>query len=66
MFEIDGIFYTDRVSAIKYEYDREKPVTYSLSVGDDTKDDDPFAEGIRALQAVYSIATMALGEGWLF
>jgi hypothetical protein len=66
MFEIDGIFYTDRISAIKYSYDREKPVTYELSVGDDTKDDDPFAEGIRALQAVYSIATMAVGEGWLF
>ena len=66
MFEIDGIFYTDRVSAIKYEYDRDKPVTYGLSVGDDTQEDDPFAEGIRALQAVYAIASMALGEGWLF
>lgn len=66
MFEIDGIYYTDRVSAIKYSYDRQKPVTYELSVGDDSKDNDPFAEGIRAIQAVYSIASMALGEGWLF
>lgn len=66
MFEIDGIFYTDRVSAIKYEFDRDKPVTYGLSVGDDTKEDDPLAEGVRALQAVYTIAAMALGEGWLF
>jgi len=37
-----------------------------VSVGDDTEQQDPFAQGIKALQAVYAIAAMGLGEGWLF
>lgn len=65
-FELDGVLYVDQVSAIKYEYDRDTPITWGLSIGDDTKDRDPFAQGIRALQAVYSILTAAVGEGWLF
>jgi hypothetical protein len=65
-FEVDDILYVDQVSAIKYEYDRDKPITYTVSVGDDAKDTDPFAQGIKALQAVYTIASMAAGEGWLF
>jgi len=65
-FEIDGILYVDQLSAIKYEYDRDQPITYSVSVGDSAKDIDPFAQGIKALQAIYTIASMAAGEGWLF
>jgi hypothetical protein len=65
-FEQDGILYVDQVSAIKYEYDRQKPITYTVSVGDESRDRDPFAQGIQALQAVYSIVAMAAGEGWLF
>ncbi|WP_232100383.1 hypothetical protein [Mycolicibacterium litorale] len=65
-FEQDGILYVDQISAIRYEYDRQKPITYTVSVGDDTKDRDPFAQGIKALQAVYSVLSMSLGEGWLF
>jgi hypothetical protein len=34
-FEQDGIIYVDQVSAIRYEYDRQKPITWSVSVGDD-------------------------------
>jgi hypothetical protein len=66
MFEIDGIFYVDQASAIRYQYDRNTPVTYELSVGDNTREDDPFAEGVRAIQAVFSIVSMVTGEGWLF
>lgn len=65
-FEIDGIIYVDQISAVKYEYDRNTPITWGLSIGDETRDRDPFAQGIRALQAVYSIATAAIGEQWLF
>lgn len=66
MFEIDGINYVDQASSIRYKFDRTTPVTYEISVGDDTRDDDPFAEGIRAIQAVSAIGSMAVGEGWLF
>lgn len=65
-FEQDGIIYVDQVSAIKYEYDRQTPVTWSVSVGDDSKDRDPFSQGIATLQAIYSIMSMAVGEMWLF
>ena len=65
-WEIDHILYVDQVSRIKYEYDRKKPITYSASIGDDTEQQDPFAQGIKALQAVYTIAAMGVGEGWLF
>jgi hypothetical protein len=65
-FEQDGILYVDQVSAIKYEYDRTKPITYSVSVGDTTKDIDPFAQGIKALQAVYTVLSAIAGEGWFF
>lgn len=65
-FEQDGILYVDQVSAIKYEYDRQKPITYTVSVGDESRDRDPFAQGIKALQAVYAVVSMSIGEGWLF
>jgi hypothetical protein len=65
-WEIDQILYVDQVSRILYEYDRQTPITYSASIGDDTEQQDPFAQGIKALQAVYTIASMAAGEGWLF
>lgn len=65
-FEQDGIIYVDQMTAIKYEYDRSKPITYTVSVGDGSKDRDPFAQGVKAIQAVYAIAASTLGEGWLF
>jgi hypothetical protein len=65
-FEQDGIIYVDQVSAIRYEYDRQKPITWSVSVGDESRDRDPFAQGIKALQGVYALASAAVGEGWLF
>jgi hypothetical protein len=65
-WEIDQILYVDQVSRIGYEYDRRSPITYTVSIGDDTEQQDPFGQGIKALQSVYTIASMAAGEGWLF
>jgi hypothetical protein len=65
-FEQDRIVYADQASAIKYEYDRRKPITSSLSIGHDSRDDDALTQGVRALQAVASIAGLALGEGTIF
>lgn len=65
-WEIDHIMYVDQASRIGYAYDRGTPTTYQLAIGDDTEQQDPFAQGIKALQAVYTIASMAAGEGWLF
>jgi hypothetical protein len=65
-FEQDGILYVDQVFAIRYEYDRSRPVTYSVSVGDDRKEDDPLSQGLRALQGVSAMVSMALGQGTVF
>jgi hypothetical protein len=65
-WEVDEILYVDQVSRIGYEYDRGSPITYAVSIGDDTEQQDPFGQGIKALQSVYTIASMAAGEGWLF
>jgi hypothetical protein len=65
-WEIDQIIYVDQVSRIGYSYDRGTPITYELSIGDDTEQQDPFAQGIKALAAVATIGAMAAGEGWLF
>jgi hypothetical protein len=65
-FEVDGILYVDQISAIRYEYDRNKPITYTVSVGDDTRHDDPIAQGFRAIQAGASLVGAIVGEGTLF
>lgn len=65
-FEQDGIVYVDQMTRIRYEYDRSKPITYTVAVGNGDKDRDPFAQGVKAIQAVYAIAAMGVGEGWLF
>lgn len=66
MFEQDKVFYVDQVSASRFEYDRNTPITWSFSIGDDTKDDDPLTQGIRALQAFGALVGMFLGEGTIF
>ncbi|MDP7729489.1 hypothetical protein [Mycobacterium sp. TY813] len=65
-FEQDGIIYVDRAHAIKYEYDRTKPITFTLSIGDDTKNQDPFSQGIKALQGVASVLGAVIGQDTLF
>lgn len=66
IFEQDHVYHVDQVAATRYLYDRNTPITRSFSIGDDTKDDDPFTQGIRALQAVMSLLGMFLGEGTIF
>lgn len=66
IFEQDDVFNTDQVAASRYGYDRNTPITWSFSIGDDSKDDDPFLQGIRALQAAQALLGMFLGEGTIF
>jgi hypothetical protein len=65
-FEQDGIIYVDRAHAIKYEYDRKKPITFTVSIGDDTKLQDPFTQGIKALQGLSAVISAVVGGDTLF
>jgi hypothetical protein len=65
-FEQDGITYVDQIHAIKYEYDRQKPITFTVSVGDDTKDQDPFTQGIKALQGLGAVIGAVAGMDTVF
>lgn len=65
-FEVDGILYVDQITAIRYEYDRRKPITYTVSVGDDTRHDDPIAQGFRAIQAGASLIGAVVGLDTVF
>jgi hypothetical protein len=65
-FEQDGIIYVDRAHAIKYEYDRAKPIMFTVSVGDDTKDLDPFTQGIKALQGLGALISGVIGGDAVF
>lgn len=65
-FEQDGILYVDQAHAIKYEYDRNKPITFTVSVGDDTKDRDPFTQGIKALQGLAAVVGAIVGGDTVF
>lgn len=65
-FEQDGIIYVDQVHAIKYEYDRQKPISYTVSVGDDTKDQDPFSQGIKAMQGLGALIGAVIGMDTIF
>lgn len=65
-FEQDGILYVDQAHAIKYEYDRNKPITFTVSIGDDTKDRDPFTQGIKALQGLAAVVGAVVGGDTVF
>jgi hypothetical protein len=65
-WEIDSILYVDQATRIGYGYERDRPITWEMAIGDDAEQQDPFAQGIKALGAVAQIAAMAIGEGWLF
>jgi hypothetical protein len=65
-FEFDHVIYVDQLTAIKREWDRDKPVTVSLSIGDDRDKEDPFARGMRAVAAMWSLLGQFLGEGTIF
>ncbi|OBF77099.1 hypothetical protein A5751_23265 [Mycolicibacterium fortuitum] len=65
-FEQGGIIFVDQITAIKRTWSRTEPVTVHLSIGDDNDKGDPFARGLRALQAVWTTLSHFLGEGTIF
>ena len=66
LFEIDGVLYTDQVSAWKLSYDETTPKTFSLSIGDDRESEDPVAQVTRTAGNFWNGLSMMFGSGDLF
>lgn len=62
-FELADILFTDQVSGIKWSYSNEQALKCDLSIGTDDDEEDPFARGLRAIQGVWGVVGMILGDG---
>jgi hypothetical protein len=65
-FEIDGIFHTDQVTAIKLHYDLTTAKTFELAIGDDRESENPMAAATRAIANIWNAVGMLFGSGDLF
>ena len=62
-FELADVLFTDQVSGIKWSYSAESALRCELSIGTDQDEEDPFARGLRAIQGIWSVVGMILGDG---
>lgn len=62
-FELAEILFTDQVAGYKYSYSDSEALSLALSIGTDEDEEDPFARGLRAIQAMWGVVGMILGDG---
>ncbi|AZS06584.1 minor tail protein [Mycobacterium phage JacoRen57] len=62
-FELAELLFTDQVSGIKWSYSDTEALKCELSIGTDEDEEDPFARGLRAIQGIWSVVGMILGDG---
>lgn len=60
------IIYTDQIMAIKRQGDRNSSGRPVLSFGDDSKEEDPVAQGFAAIANIGNFAAMLSGSGDMF
>jgi len=63
--ERKGIIYTDQIMAIKRSGDRNSSGRPVISFGDDSREEDPVAQGFAAIANVANFAAMLAGSGTL-
>jgi hypothetical protein len=63
--ERKGITYTDQIMAIKRRGDRDSSGRPMISFGDDSREEDPVAQGFAAIANVANFAAMLAGSGTL-
>lgn len=61
-----GIIYTDQIMAIKRRGDRNSSGRPVISFGDDSREEDPVAQGFQAISNVANFAAMLAGSGEMF
>ena len=64
--ERKGIIYTDQIMAIKRRGDRDNSSRPLISFGDDSREEDPVAQGFTAISNVANFAAMLAGSGSMF
>jgi len=64
--ERKGVIYTDQIMAIKRSGDRKSSGRPVISFGDDSREEDPVAQGFAAIANVANFAAMVAGSGELF
>ncbi|AVO25536.1 minor tail protein [Mycobacterium phage Stinson] len=65
-FEIDRIYHTDQVSAIRLHYDETTPKTFDLSIGSDSESESPLSQVARSAAAFWNAIGMLFGSGDMF
>ena len=61
-----GVIYTDQIMAIKRRGDRNSSGRPVISFGDDSREEDPVAQGFQAISNVANFAAMLAGSGEMF
>jgi len=61
-----GVLYTDQIMAIKRTGDRNSSGRPLVSFGDDSREEDPVAQGFAAISNVANFAAMLAGSGDMF
>jgi len=61
-----GVVYTDQIMAIKRKGDRDSSNRPVISFGDDSREEDPVAQGFAAISNVANFAAMIAGSGDMF
>jgi hypothetical protein len=64
--ERKGVVYTDQIMAIKRRGDRDSSGRPMISFGDDSREEDPVAQGFAAIANVAQFAAMIVGSGDMF
>jgi hypothetical protein len=63
LFELADMLFTDQLSGIKTGYSDTEVLKHELYIGTDEDEEDPFARELRALQGVWGVVGMILGDG---
>ncbi len=61
-FELYNIIYADNVHSVKYDWSRDQALNLTISVGDNTLEQDPTARTMRTAQNIWNMVGMALGS----
>jgi hypothetical protein len=64
--ERKGVIYTDQIMAIKRRGDRNSSGRPMISFGDDSREEDPVAQGFAAISNIANFAAMIVGSGDMF